>query len=176
MLAILGLPGFRAKAVENQQCRADGDSGVGHIERRPVPSERMKIEKIHHVAEQRAIPDVAERATQNQRETGAEQALARVFQKQNEDDNDGDRGDADEQLALPTLSVGEKAESRSAIVRKHQIEKIRDPDCFPETQCGNDRLLACLIRERDRRGDGEPGNDAPQIDGIQANRRGSGAP
>ena len=70
-----GAGAFPPQAVENQQCRTDRDPRIRDVERRPVPASRVKIEKIHHMAEHDPVPQVADRAAENHGQSGAEQAL-----------------------------------------------------------------------------------------------------
>src|SRR5262245_4678778 len=80
MGAILGfLRGAgRAQAVEDQQPRAHGDGRIGDVERPEMPAEGMEVEEIDDVAENDPVPEVAERAPEDQREAGREQALSGV--------------------------------------------------------------------------------------------------
>src|SRR6267142_7146746 len=113
----------RAQRVQNQQSRADGDRRVGEVESPKVPAESVEIQKIDDVAESDAVPEIAERSAQYQREAGGEQALARMSDEHGHDHRGGEHRDDDEQHSLPASGVREKAECRAAIVREHQIEE-----------------------------------------------------
>src|SRR5262245_34379130 len=176
MPAILGFSrsAGRAQAVEDQQAGADGDRGIGEVERPEVPSERMEIQEVDDVAEDDAVPEVAERAAQYQREPRGEQALARVPRKHHHDEAGRCDRDADEQHPLPSAGVREEAERRAAVVREHEVEESRDLAYLAEAQARADRALARLVGERDHDGDREPGRDAREA--AHAKRRGSPAP
>src|SRR5690606_9240788 len=62
--------------VVDEQDGTDADCTVGDVEGRPVPATQMEIEKIDDVAVDQAVDDVADRATENQRQRPAEQPLA----------------------------------------------------------------------------------------------------
>src|SRR3990172_9236332 len=66
----------RAKAVEDEQCRADRDRTVGEVERRPVVAEGVNIEEVHHVSERNAVPEVPERPAEDERKARAKQSVA----------------------------------------------------------------------------------------------------
>src|SRR5207245_4445200 len=56
----------RTQPVEDQQSRAYGDRRIGEIESPEMPTEGVKIEKIHHVAERDPIPEFAVRPAEYQ--------------------------------------------------------------------------------------------------------------
>src|ERR671931_1631834 len=61
------------EAFEDEEHRSDGDRGVGHVERRPVPARRVEVEEVHHLAIAETVDKVAERAAQDERESRAQQ-------------------------------------------------------------------------------------------------------
>src|SRR3989442_12281555 len=63
----------RAQPVEDQQPRARRDRGIRDVERPEVPAERVNGQKIQNVTERDPVPDVAERPSEDQRQTGAHQ-------------------------------------------------------------------------------------------------------
>src|SRR3954471_11687640 len=63
------------QAIQDEQHRPDRDRGIGDIERRPVPGERMEVEEVDDVAEAQPVDRVAERPAEDRRERTAEQRL-----------------------------------------------------------------------------------------------------
>src|SRR5258706_1605934 len=91
----------RAHAFPHQQDRAACDRGIGDVESRPVPSPRVKIEKIHDRPDEDAIDHVADRTSEYQTQCQTKQRLARMFvQQPNHPDRCDDR-DGDKQFTLP---------------------------------------------------------------------------
>ena len=64
------LVAMRAEAVEDEQRGADGDGAVGDVERGPRPAGVVEQQEVGDAADHDAVPQVAERAAQDQREAG----------------------------------------------------------------------------------------------------------
>src|SRR6266568_8692560 len=69
------------EAVEDQQCGADRDRAVGNIESRIVRTLPMEKQEIDHAAERQAIPEIAQRTTEDERKPGAIPAVAALAQQ-----------------------------------------------------------------------------------------------
>src|SRR5258706_15623382 len=140
MAVILGLwrRAGRTHAVEDQQSRPPGDRRSGEIESPEMPAEGVKVEKIPHVAEGDAIPEIAERSAEHQGESRREKALARMPGEEEHDGGGRGDGDPDEQRPLPAARVGEEAERGAAVVREYQVEERRDLAQLAEAQARAD--------------------------------------
>src|SRR5438270_8032521 len=72
-------------AQKKQQC-AYNDGAIGNVERRPVVSANVEIQKVRDLAVRDSVPEIANCSTQNQRKrqsSGVEHAT--VFPEQNRD-------------------------------------------------------------------------------------------
>src|SRR5258706_11984457 len=92
------------EAVEDQQCGADRDRAVGNIESRIVPTLPMEKQEIDHAAERQAIPEIAQRTTEDEREPGAIPGVAAFAQQPDDKGRGGDR-DCGEQIPRPIARV-----------------------------------------------------------------------
>ena len=59
---------LRKQDLKHQQPRAYHNRAVGHIEGWPLVWAYIEEEKIHHVPADEAVPQIADRASQNQRQ------------------------------------------------------------------------------------------------------------
>ena len=50
--------------IQDEAGRADADGAVGDVEGGEMPATRMKVQKIHHVAVDRAVQHIADGAAQ----------------------------------------------------------------------------------------------------------------
>src|SRR5467141_997791 len=178
MAAILGLlrRAGRTHAVEDQQSRTHRDRRIGEIESPEMPAEGVKVEKIHHVAEDDPVPEIAERPAEHQRKSRREKALARMPGEEKHDGGGRSDGYPDKQRSLPASRIGEEAERSAAVVREHQVEERSDLAHLAEAQARTDRDLARLVRQREKQGECEPRGDSFQARRDHANRRGSPDP
>src|SRR4051812_34386803 len=80
--SISGVPGITRLAAEealkDQGHGAKCNRRIRDVERGPMPAGGVEIEKIHDAAQAQAVDQVAEGATQDERECAAEQALGRI--------------------------------------------------------------------------------------------------
>src|SRR4051812_5370565 len=97
------------EAFDDEDRRADRDRGVGDVERWPVPARGMEVEEVDHLSITQAVDQVAERATEDQREPAAEEPAARRAHEECTDDADRHEREADEERRLPARRVGEEA-------------------------------------------------------------------
>src|SRR5687768_9972146 len=111
------------EALEDQDHRADADRRIGDVERRPVPAQRMEVEKIDDVAEAQAVDQVAQRAAEDQRQAEAQQATPRVAHDEHADDHRRGEGEGGEQRRLPARPLREQAEGRALVEHQHQVEE-----------------------------------------------------
>src|SRR5690349_22498267 len=139
-----------------------------------MPAQGVEIEKIHDVAEQYAVTEIAERPSQYQPKARAEKALSRMPREHRDDHPGREHGDADEESPLPTARVREKTERRPAIVREHQVEERGDLARLADPQRGRDGVFARLVGEREQGSERKPRRDAFQA--RHAKRRGSPGP
>ena len=58
--------GFGEEDFRYQQDRANDNSTVGHVKGRPVVGAEMKVEEVNNVPGEKAVPEVAGRATENE--------------------------------------------------------------------------------------------------------------
>src|SRR5262245_20729443 len=63
------------QSVQDQGRGAEGDRGVGEVELREVPAACVQQDEVDDVPERDAVPEVADRAAENEREAGAEEPL-----------------------------------------------------------------------------------------------------
>ena len=112
------------ETVDDQQCRADGDRAVRDIECRPRPAAIMEQQKVDDLADGDAIPEIAQGASQDQRETGAQHATAAALQHVDEEHTRGD-GNGREEPALPARCAGQETERRARIVGENQADETR---------------------------------------------------
>ncbi len=135
--AIAGMP---AKAVEDEQGGTDADRAVGDVERRPRPAAVVEEQKVGHAADHDPVPEIAERAAKDQRESGAHEAAAAALQHPHEE-RTGDDGDPREQPPLPAVGARQETERRTGVIGEHEAEKggHRQLLSFAE-QCDDPRL------------------------------------
>jgi hypothetical protein len=124
---------FRLLAhVQEEQPDADADGGVGNIECRPVvrlaSPVQVDIEEVDHVAEPETIDQIADRAAQDQMQSGLQEAIgdrgAEGVGHHHEENADG--ADIEQQRDDARLRVGADAEGRAAVAHVHQLKQIRD--------------------------------------------------
>jgi hypothetical protein len=96
----------------------------------------VEIEKVHDVAVGEAVPQVAERAAEDQRQARAQQPPRRVAPQHPADDSRGEERHRDEERRLPAGLVGEEAEGRAAVEHQHQVEETRDLQRLSRPQPG----------------------------------------
>src|SRR4051812_37914283 len=64
--------------VENHQSDADGDRGIGDVERPEVPGAIVRVHEVENIPVGDPVDEVAGRATDDQRQAQTAQALTRV--------------------------------------------------------------------------------------------------
>ena len=153
---------------------ADRDRGVGDVERRKVPAAGVQQHEVDDVSELDAVPEVPDRAAEDEREPGAEQPLPRVAQQEPSDQRDrGDR-DHDEEGSLPAARAGEEAERGAGVEDEHEVGERDDRNPLTRRERRLDERLRRLVGGDDDGRDREPRRELPQPG--QANRRVSPAP
>src|SRR5712691_11467922 len=84
------------EAVEDQQRGADGDRAVCNIEGRIVPTLPMEKQEIDYAAKRQSIPEIAERATEDECKPGAIPGVAALAQQPYDQGCSGDRNCGEE--------------------------------------------------------------------------------
>src|SRR5512145_3230897 len=167
------------QAVPDQQPRTDGDRGIGDVEGGPVIPVRVEQDEVDDVAEGDAIPKVAERTAEDQREAGSEKTLLRVAAQEVHDQGRGGERDRDENAALPAAGAGQEAERGASVKDEHEVEERQDVDARPRLQAGLDDHLRRLVERRNDDRKQQPWRElsnAGRRGAAHANRRVSPAP
>ncbi len=152
----------RHQGIEHDEDAAADDGGVGDVEVGPVVAPVVPadedFEEVGDDAEADAVPDIAERAAEDEGERDGGGAEAAAYSDDHgEDDDDGEDGEGNQQPARAVGSggIGEEAECCSGIEDMRDVEIVRDdgdriavgdvvldPDFGPaiegDDECGDD--------------------------------------
>ena len=110
--------------IEDQQRRAAADRHVCDVEGRVVPLLPVEVQEVDDVPVEQPVDHVADRATEQQRESGDEPGLAARRQRaQPPCDAGADDGrQSDEEPALPAARTGQQAEGRTGVMQSRELE------------------------------------------------------
>ena len=114
---------FPSELIPDQQDGSQGDGRISNVERGPIVAGDMPLDKVNDSAETDAVDDVAERATEDEREGKANTELAGVLAQQHDDPARNTQRQRGEKPALPASGVGQKAEGGTRIKGQHPVEK-----------------------------------------------------
>lgn len=113
----------------------------------------MDVEEVDDVAVQHAVYDIAYRATEDQRQRPAKQALTSVFFQQ-VDDEDGSAYPHDcKEVTLPAGLGCEEAERSALVVDQYQVEEGSHRVRFAVDEEAGDGDLGDLIEQDEDGGD-----------------------
>ena len=122
---------------------AHADRDVGDVERGPVVSGEVKVEKVDDVAEKNPVDDVSDGSGKNGREAGGKPELAAVLIEHLQDHRTDDERKAHEEVELPAARFSQKGEGGARVDDVAEVEERRDLNRGP---VGN-RLLDKRLRE-----------------------------
>lgn len=135
-------------AVENEQGGADRDRAVGDIEGGEIRAAPVKEEEIDDVTERQAIPEIAQRAAQDQGEPGTVPAISAAPKKPDDEHCRCER-DRGKEVTRPARDTAHEAECHAGIEREHNAEEFRHDALLPRVQGRDHRQLGELIGDND---------------------------
>ena len=163
----LGLSGLGAEDFEEEEAGADDDAGVGDVEVGPVVVVDLHGEEVDDVVEADAVVEIAEGSAEDEGECdGGEGERSAGAPEQDEDNDGGDDGEADEADADAVgREVFEQREGRAGVEDVGQTEDAGDDgDVVAGTDAVDDCDLGEAVAENDERGDeDEPGAAVGQV-------------
>src|SRR2546427_10026934 len=115
----------------------------------------MEQEEVDDVAERQAIPQIARRAAEDQRQAGAIQAVAAAPQEPDDEAAGGNR-DGGEEIPRPARDVAEKAERGARVECEHEAEEIGHDALLPRLEERDHGELRELIGGDDGTAQSEP--------------------
>ena len=149
-------PGVLLEEVQDQQSDADGDGGIGDVERGPVIPEEREVEKIYHLAELNAVDEITNRAAEDGCDAGLSQPVigrqTRINRAKEHERNN--RRQSEEDHPEARLAARHDAERRAGIANVREMKDIgNDRDGFVQPHFIADQPLGPLVERDDRKDD-----------------------
>src|SRR5208337_3306211 len=148
--------GLCEQDFKHQQPRSHHNRAVGHIEGRPLVWANIEEEKIHDVPADQAVPQIADRAAQNQRQadSGGGQAVA-VFPEQEGDDQQRNYRKQNQQADFPFGGrIRKNTKRRARVFSVNNAKKSWDDrNAVMQGKAVRDRPLGGTIESDDERRD-----------------------
>lgn len=139
-----------------QRCPQDADNtksdtGVSHVESRPVISAPVEIKKVDHLAVAEAIDQVPYRSADDRGDGDHDGVICPVnaAEKQEEGEDCDPCRNEEKRLAEPSRHMSEEAEGCSRIIHQGQVEEGCDNGHrFMHIQGANNQCLADLVQHQ----------------------------
>src|ERR1035437_1179660 len=154
----LGVSGLGAEDFEEEEAGADDDAGVGDVEVGPVVVVDLYGEEVDDVVEADAVVEIAEGSAEDEGECdGGEGERSAGAPEQDEDNDGGDDGEADEADADAVgREVFEEREGRAGVEDVREAEDSGDDwDVVAGTDAVDDPVLGEAVEQDDEGGDDE---------------------
>ena len=123
--------------------------------RRPGPGAVMEQQEVDDLADDDAVPQVAERTAQDQGESGAQHAAAPALQHPRQE-HAGDDGDQCEQPARPIGRTGQEAEGHARIVGEYEAHEGGDRQRFTGGEGRHDEHFGEPVGDDHQYGEPQP--------------------